>query len=386
MKIRILTRLFAAIVLASASLLTLSAPRAYAATNTWTGSANDGQWSTAGNWSAGVPNNGDDLVFNNSSYGLGGITDNIPGLNVNSITFTSDNATPANIDLAEDLTVNNAITQAPSVTSSVNTIASSSGAQVLTLGGNVTVTTTAGLSLGSANDGIDLNSNNLSFVTDNSFSGNNTVTVNASITGAGTVNYNSAKTDYKLYGENTYSGTTNVTASRLPVGNVDSTNAFGTSTVNVLSGAAIIFRQNASVTISNPIVVTGGASLNTSIVFGNTGAIARTITIPDISLLGNTRFQNTASPVSRLTINLAGIKANGHCIEYLSNATSNLHSGKVAGFNNAPASCTADANVGAPNTGIATVTGNPTITLLASVVAAGALLILARHVKLGSTK
>src|SRR5579885_2548240 len=39
------------------SLLTISA--AYGATTNWTGGASDGNWFTAGNWSAGVPTSAD---------------------------------------------------------------------------------------------------------------------------------------------------------------------------------------------------------------------------------------------------------------------------------------------------------------------------------------
>lgn len=386
MKTRTFSRLFAAVVLTVASLLTINAPSAYAATNTWTGAANDGQWDTAGNWTGGVPNDGDDLVFNNSSYGAGGVNANIPNFVANSITFINDGSTPINIQLSANITVTEGIAQAASVTSSVNTIASSSGSHTLTLGDAATVTATAGLSLGSSSDTINLNGKSLTFVTDSGYSGNNTVTVRAVITGSGTVTYNSSKTNYVIYGANTYSGTTNVTSSRLPVGPVNNNNAFGSSTINVSNGAGIIFRYSSNKTISNTINVAGGSNLSTSLTFTNTGSTARTFTIPHVLLNGNTRFQNTASPVSLLTIDLSGIAVRGHCVEYVSNTTSGLHSGKAAGFVNAPTSCTADTNVNAPDTGLASTTSHALPVLIVSSIAAIVLLVLARRIKLTANK
>ncbi|HSW99111.1 MAG TPA: hypothetical protein VLF71_04685 [Candidatus Saccharimonadales bacterium] len=57
-----------ALVLSLSSLGVFIAPHAFAATKTWTGTAGDHKFSTAGNWSpSGAPGNGDSLVFDNTS-------------------------------------------------------------------------------------------------------------------------------------------------------------------------------------------------------------------------------------------------------------------------------------------------------------------------------
>ncbi len=57
-----------ALMLSVSSLSMMVIPHAFAATKTWTGTAGDHKFSTAGNWSpSGAPSNGDTLVFDNTS-------------------------------------------------------------------------------------------------------------------------------------------------------------------------------------------------------------------------------------------------------------------------------------------------------------------------------
>src|SRR6267142_3110715 len=71
------------VILISATLISV-APDAHATIRIWTAGA--GKWSDASNWSpAGPPQNGDDLVFNNSPGST--MTDDIPGLSVRTLEF-----------------------------------------------------------------------------------------------------------------------------------------------------------------------------------------------------------------------------------------------------------------------------------------------------------
>jgi len=382
MKIIKLSRLSAAIVLSLASILAINMPLAKAAgTNNWTGLANNGSWITSiGNWSGGIPSNGQDLKFNNASWGTTAISDDIPGLEVNSLTFSNNSNTPANISLADDLTVDTAITQDSTASTTVDTIAGP--AHTITLGGDVTVTVNGGLILGAAGDTIDLNGHTLTFVSDPSVT-SNSLQVLANITGSGSVVYNSAKTTYAIAGNNTYSGTTHVIASDGPV--IDSGNsAFGSSAITVETGSSIKFDESANTTINNTITVTGSGTPVTSIQFANSGNTHITTTVPHIVLNGNTKFANITSPTSNLTVNLSGITINGHCLLYMNAANSDSQTPQAAGFTGGPTSCNAAAattKIGAPNTGLAAITARPLPVLMISAAAAMTLLIAARRVK-----
>src|SRR4051812_11751527 len=55
--------------------------------DTWTGGGTSNVWNQAANWSGGVPQTGDDLIFTNT-IGLGN-TNNLAGRSFNSITFAT---------------------------------------------------------------------------------------------------------------------------------------------------------------------------------------------------------------------------------------------------------------------------------------------------------
>lgn len=76
MFIKKLTAITSSLILSLASLLFIATPAVHAAsatamTDTWTGKGGNDNWSTAANWSNGVPQNGDNLVFDITSFPVG---------------------------------------------------------------------------------------------------------------------------------------------------------------------------------------------------------------------------------------------------------------------------------------------------------------------------
>jgi hypothetical protein len=360
--LRLLASSVAVAGLFAGSLVTSSAPAfATGGTFTWTGTACTGgtpncNWSNTSNWQGGAAPlatdaPGDILIFNNAVIGAanGSPTDDITGLSVATISFINNGAAK-DIILSHPLTITSDITQAAGVTTT-DSLRNGSTGQAINLGGNVTVNATQGISLGSfgsSSDSVNLGGHSLTF---NETSGQTTAGISAIysvITGSGTVTYNSPYTNFQLYGNNTYSGTTNVIQSSLWVGSFTvNTNAFGSSTINVATGGAIEFQYNTNTTISNPIVITGvtsGVSNITSMdVTCDTGcSSATTVTIPNITLNGSTRF-GAGDP--NLSINLTGITSNGFCIEYLDGTTTR------STFTGGPSGCLVAGAPGLPNTG-----------------------------------
>jgi|GEM_PF-1688080 len=383
-------------VLAISSIMGIGfAPMASAAsTVTWTGGGSDGNWSTTANWAGGVaPVNGDSVVIDNSASFAHGSTDDIASLSLDTLTF-ANNASGGgveNVALGQDLTVTSAITQASSDTTTSDVIGSTSGSHTLTLGGDVTVKSSAGITLGASSgaDGIALAGHTLTF-TDYGGSTAHGVVIDAVISGSGNVVYDGVSSDYQIDATNTYSGTTHLVQSNLGVDQTGGTAPFGTSTITIEPGSSAGFYFASSATISNPIVITGttNGSPVTSLSFGPSGAAsgAITLTVPNITLNGDTRFANDGTTTYPVTVNLAGTTANGHCVEYLPNK----------GFENGPSYCVVTATVQnntttptkpkAPDTGFAKVSATIAPVLAATVLAAGALLFIARSMKPASKK
>lgn len=355
-----------------------SMPNARAAgTKTWsntdcTGGTPNCNWSDVNNWIGGViPVNGDDIVFDNSTLiPANSPTNDINGLAVNSVSFINAGSGANTIVLGSgllggDLTVNTAIFQAASATTD-NLIKGT-----MLLGGTVTVTgnnnhlTLGSSSAGQANDILNLNNHALNFVDVVNQGATPKVTVNDIISGSGTVTYNGTHTKFVLNGLNSYSGTTNVTASSSWVGgDVVSQQPFGTSTIVVSSAAGIKFNYTANTSITNAIRLTGGTTttgLPVSIYFANSGASSMTYTVPNITLLGNVRLSND----SLALVNLTGITANGHCIEYLTAGAlvSTPYTGGP-GICVTPVAASSSSTPKAPDTGLALVAANPIIGLL----------------------
>lgn len=386
-----------AVLLSLGSLLAINLGHAFAATITWTGGGVDGNWSTAANWQGGVaPTNGDSVVIDNAATFTNGSTDDIVGLSLANITFINNAAGgTVSIVLGQNLTVTTAITQAASANTTSEIIGSTSGngSKILTLGGDVTVTVAGGYIFGDLNqtDTLALGTHTLTFLES---AAGGIVGIDANITGTGGIVYNASGTDFQLRGNNTYSGPTHIMASTLPVHNTGTNNnAFGTSAITIDNGGSIDFTYTTNTTISNAITVAGTANGSpvTSVGFNNSGTTA-TITIPNITLNGNTRFSNNSLNSTPLTVNLAGITANGHCIEYLGYGN-DATSGPANGFTNGPASCVIAATTNdpapapkAPNTGFALIRNNPIATFVITALAAAGIVLIARRYNTAASK
>lgn len=378
MKLKRLVAYCSTLLLSMTSLLAF-AQVAHAATVTWTGGGADGNWSTPGNWSGStVPANGDDVVIDNAANFANGSTNNIPSLSLASLTFTNNVSGGGGVSIdVDDLTITGPISQSISVTNTSNDIDGS-----LTLGGDVTVTSRTGIDIGISGDTITLGGHTLLF-TDSGGTTAHNVSIRSVITGSGTVTFNGTASFYILSGNNTYSGTTNLTNCNLMIGGDIDENAFGTSTINIGTGCGAEFNYSANTTISNPIVISGttGGSPVVSLRFLTTGS-GITFTVPNITLNGDTRFSNLDD---QLTINLAGITANGHCVQYLGNGTTN------DGFTNGPAACLVDGDTdpdasapGTPDTGSTLSKSNPMIVLFGAIGITTGLILLSRQMKKSS--
>lgn len=384
-------RLAYKIILLLCLILIFPSPKVQAAgTKTWSNTDCSGgsncSWSDTNNWIGGVvPGTGDDIVFDNSTLvPANSPTNDINGLTVNSLSFINTGSGANTIVLGSglfggDLTVTSAISQAASATTA-NLIKGT-----LKLGGNVTVTgngnnlTLGSSSAGQADDIIQLNGYTLNLVDVVVPGSTPKLTINDIISNTGTVTYNGAHTQFVVNGVNTYSGTTNVTASSSWIGgDVAGQQPFGTSSIVVSSTAGIKFNYASNVTINNSIQLTGGAAtsgLPISIYFSVSGASAITYTIPNITLLGNVRLSND----SLATVNLTGIATNSHCIEYLT-------AGALSGtpYTGGPGICvtlptpTPVSPPKAPNTGIALISVRPLGVILSTLAAATVLIVTVR--------
>ena len=111
-----------ALVLSLSSLGLFIAPHAFAAAKTWTGTAGDHKFNTAGNWSpSGAPSNGDTLDFPNDVTDLAPDND-IVGLSVAGITFSGAGTSGGFTITGNDLTLTGDITDTTSDTFVTNTL------------------------------------------------------------------------------------------------------------------------------------------------------------------------------------------------------------------------------------------------------------------------
>jgi hypothetical protein len=404
-------RYFAAAILIVAPLASLAAPGvAHASgggTFTWSGgSGAGGNWSTPGNWVGGVaPQSGDTndtVIIDNTQNFTSESIDNIATLSLTSLQFTNDSAgnTPVIVVLNDPLSITGNITQAASDTGTNNVITNNGSAEILTIAGNVPVTSSpGGLTLGQTiADNIAITSGDtLSFV-DN---GTGIVSIFDNLTnvsGSGTVTYNGGHTTYQLSGTNTYSGTTNIQATAAAGVEVLNTDPFGTSTVHITTSNGLINFFSGISTLTNTINITGSSSStpNPSIQFANTMSPG-TFTLSGVVLAENSQFVNNASP--SLTVDLTGITDNGFCLEY-SGANGTATDPITNTFTNGPTKCNAAPSspgggsggaapssssqattLKAPDTGLAPVAAHPLQTLAVSTVAAAIILGIALRLK-----
>ncbi|MEO8862990.1 MAG: hypothetical protein ABI354_01575 [Candidatus Saccharimonadales bacterium] len=387
-----LVALIATFVASFGALFFMAAPHAFAATRTWVGTdcpATNCNWSNVNNWSGGVaPVNGDSIVINSDTVTpakFQATTDDIAALSVASITtsgYSNSSQGPYSmtINTTQSLTITGNVTHtvtataAPSGWNIASFLALGDAVHPIVLGGNVTTQNVALIA-----STITLGGNTLNYNLDPTYT-DTTFSLEAQLTGAGTFNID-LPTNVALFLDDTnnYSGTTNINSVNYVSALGDSTKVFGTSAVNLSSTARILFKPIASgaVTINNAISVTPptvtGTFLNNQLEFwSETGGSS--FTIPNITLLGNARF-GTNDLAGAVSVNLAGITANGHCIQYGDGNSD------VANFSNGPAACVVAVAAGkkAPNTGFASVSSNPIAVLAVSFASAGAIYYIARR-------
>lgn len=399
-KFRILISALSGGVLGVAMLLFSQGVAHAAGTFTWTGGGSDGNWSTAANWAGAVApagsDTGDNIVIDNSATFTNGCNDDVAGLTIASLTFENVAVSgTVSMALAQPLTIAGPIVQLDNDTSTVDEITDASSAETLTLGADVNVTDEIGMIFGDtgSTDTLALNGYTITFG-DNGVSKingvNNIIAVYYNITGSGGVIYDGAATDYQLYGDNTYSGTTQVAADD-DLNNPAYTNAFGTSSITVGTAGSIVFYYTGSTSINNPITITGtttGTPIS-SLAFESTAA-GDTFTVPNITLNGNTRFNNLngmSTPPTALTVNLASINVGSHCIAYIGSNTDETN-GTANGFTNGPVGCTFSSSTTTtktapktPDTGTALVKSQPLMIIAGFVVVIAGLFGITKIVK-----
>ncbi len=329
---------------------TTISPNAFAAsTKTWDGSeclaTADCNWSTGDNWVGGVaPVDGDSIVFPFTAANMPDVVNDIPGLSINTITFSeSDYAyNEFDIQLDEPIVITSAIINHTGGSgSSSNDIVHIYG--LITLGGDVSVQTDSPLWLlgesASSDSIVDLNGHKLSLIT----SANVVPPPNQSehlflygaVFGEGIVEIDNVDGVILLTGLNTYTGFTYVyrgtilsdniiiPAEELPGG---IPNFFGESMVFVFNGegddGSMMFISNEDLTIDNEIVVygadslddlephsTGGFDVGIGQALGFLASGSPTFTVPSISLFGYAFFLTSGTNIDDAPkTNINGIK------------------------------------------------------------------------------
>lgn len=364
------------------SLLTIGlSSAAHAASCTWTGGGSDSKFSTAANWSGcsgsgGVPGNGDSLTFDTTASGTP--TNDISGLSVSSITF--NNSSTPQIFIVKT-TVPMTIGGTINTGTKGDTLALDTDGAGITLGSDVSVTGSGFLTFDSysgtysGSETLNLNGHALSFNVTNATAG-----VDIIITGNGTVNANTTGiiNALRLNAANTYAGATNIKGAVT----TKTATPFGTSDVNITTTGSVDFNNKADATISNKITMAGSKTISGLQFSGNPTSIK--YTIPNIVLNGNVRFANYVK-----SVNMTGIKANGHCATYFGSGSSDITNGPAHGFTGGPTGCIysstgGDGLVGAPgvpNTGIALIKANPAITAAIALISAATIMFVAKKVK-----
>lgn len=341
----------------------LVAPKTFAATRTWDGGGSDDNWSTATNWDTDTaPVNGDDIVFTLANSDINS-TNDFSNLTVNSITVngvTDDASDSVNIFITNPLTIAGNVTSSVAGDSTRLTLRGD-----IVLGSDVTMTNASIFARtgNEANDNLDLNGHTLTYKTDSLYTGL-TINIDQSITGSGTftidvrnsVSLFLASSVYTPNG-NTYSGTTNLITGTLSTSGGHTNKMFGTSTINIGATATLGIETDGTspYIVSNPINIAaatiGDNGYLDDQLYVWAGALNQVINISNITLNGNARFALNGSDGA--TVNLAGIQANGFCVQY--GDETNF---QAARFLNGPNACvigdstSSVTNVpGAPNTG-----------------------------------
>jgi autotransporter-associated beta strand protein len=203
------------------ALIMMVAPQAYAATKTWSGAV-DSNFNVAGNWSpAGVPSNGDDLVFDSDTATSLTPANDLTGASFLSLTFQGND--PLGFDLS-----GNSFTLTGGITNNSN-----GPAYILTplvISGNQSITAT-----------------------------NHIISLDGAISGAGNLTKSGGQSLFITANNSTYSGNITISGGVLWVDNVNGLgNTSGITTV--IDGAYLQFdlsTMGANPTIAEPLTLAG---------------------------------------------------------------------------------------------------------------------------------
>jgi filamentous hemagglutinin family protein len=231
---------------------------------TWILGSAAGTWATTGNT----------LAVNNGTVRLGASN----ALGAGSNTAVTVNATTAGATALLDLNGFNqtvaSLTYGGTGGTATSTNNVSTGAGMLTLGGNVTYTST-GNPLGSTLSGNLALGGNRTFTINNSTSTTNELTVSAVISGANNI-IKAGAGRMVLSGANTYSGSTTVSTGTLALGAAN--RIANSSALNISAGAVFDFagfdETLASITATGDVTLGAGATITTSGAQTYTGAVS----------------------------------------------------------------------------------------------------------------
>lgn len=362
----------AAFVFMGASVASFSAVSTVSAeeapTKTWVGTACESDnvclWSEAANWQGGVaPVNGDNVTINypqeRSSYS----TIDIPDLVINNLNVTGYHSSFGGSVLIAgvydaDPVTNLMVTGDISLTApEAEPLAGLYTAELLSFD-DISITLESNSTFTNVyveDETLNLNNHSLTVKTSGINAENRVYSFGCKITGDGTVNYDLPLTQILFLGnENDYSGVTNLISMDYAASLVDSNvRMFGSSDVNVGPLARILYKSKIDATIDNKITIyppeVTGTFLSNQIEFwGYDDSHKVTYTVPNIVLLGDVRLGSNNFTI----VDLAGITANGHCIQY--------DNGRLSSFINGPEACVVNVNEqdGVPS---GTTTTKPTI-------------------------
>lgn len=319
-------------------------------TCTWTGATND-DWSTSTNWSGcggGVPQNGDNLVFDVSSLSTptqGNLVNSLSNLQVGSITFTGSNIFSGYGYILSG----NPISLSGGIHDGADTI--NNLEMDITLTADQTFTRSHSGYL--VPDSATLDIGNHTLTLDSSSSGGS-IDIYDAITGTGKIVSKSGS--YANFFDNNnpgLSGPIDIQAGRLII-NANQTDQLGTGPVTVEDGATLqeSINANGNYTVNNPITLAGNGR-------GSYG----TIHVEGFSATGTVSFTGNILLNGNVSVGLVGadaviagpVSGCGYTISPLAGNSGTL-SGNLAGScavpGAAPGSSTNTANVpGAPNTG-----------------------------------
>lgn len=393
MKIKRLGVFISSLVLSLASLMIFtSSGIVLAAGNncTWNGGTS-GNFNSAGNWTScggTVPQNGDNLVFDNTTLtGDATVTDDLVGLSVGTITFQGTNVSGFNFTI----TGATALSVAGGITDTSNNATSDQISLDLTLTADQSFTDTAGafgLVIGNSSftNILDLGSHTLTLNSNTSTGGS--ITINSQLQGTGPLVMNGDSSGVYNFeaAASSYSGTVTIDNGQAfladPAG-------FGTGTVTVANGGSLNTQfVSATPTFSNALSLGGNgfdASSGVLIVNdgcpapGNSGSCTDT---------GTDTFSGVITLTSNATVGSAGDNVNFTGTFTCNNFTLTQATGSSGTLTGVPTGCDGSTTGGgtgttptAPNTGTGILNSDAALPFFGSLTAAAGLYLIALKIK-----